>query len=82
MLLANYQQGGLEGEALQEHSFCCSFLLAELAKTSSKKETVRGRRCGWRVSRIVYAATAIAGFRIILESSIVLRIASKGSQPL
>jgi hypothetical protein len=42
ILLANSQQEGLEGEALQEHSFCCSFLPALLAKTSSKRETVRG----------------------------------------
>jgi hypothetical protein len=42
ILLANSQQGGFAGKALQEHSLCCSFLPAELAKTSNKKEIVRG----------------------------------------
>jgi hypothetical protein len=44
ILLANFCQGVLAGEARQEHSFRRSLLPALLAKTSDEKETARGHQ--------------------------------------
>jgi hypothetical protein len=44
ILLAYSQLGGLEGQALQEKSFWCFFLPAQLAKRSTKKDILGGLR--------------------------------------
>jgi len=51
ILLANYQKGGLEGEALQETFLCCFFLPASLAKRSNKEDVFGGLQPRWRVSQ-------------------------------
>jgi hypothetical protein len=44
ILLANSQQGGLEGEALQEHSFLLLVFASSAGKNEQQKVTVRGLR--------------------------------------
>src|SRR5690349_7254833 len=70
ILLANYQKGGLEGEALQETFLCCFFLPAKLAKRSNKEDVFGSLRPRWRVSQQYL-------YPILLEHS-----ETKGREPL